>query len=91
MRFFFLLLRGENEETGKVFLALTLIRPMVYACAFCAKTREKDMAAIGFADSKSLTAAQREALFEKLKSSGFIGHIIRSLSPQDISASMLRR
>ena len=42
-------------------------------------------------DSKQLTAAQREGLFEGLKKCGKIGYITISIPPEEISAKMMRR
>jgi ribonuclease HII len=42
-------------------------------------------------DSKALTAAKREELFERLKSSNRIGYVIHSISASEISAKMLLR
>jgi ribonuclease HII len=63
---------------------------MVYGICFCPASKKDALKALGFADSKTLTAAQRTALFEKLKACGFVGHLVDALSPELLSARMLR-
>lgn len=66
--------------------------PMTYGIAYAPISGEKKLRAIGFADSKQLTEDQREKFFAVIKrESSFMGWIVRSLSPADISAGMLGR
>lgn len=46
---------------------------------------------LGFADSKVLTEQQREDLFTKLKATDYIGWSVDVISPQVLSAKMLRK
>ena len=59
--------------------------------AFCAVEDEHKLRAMGFMDSKQLTEAKRDALWEALQKSGFIGWKIRSLEAKEISEGMLRK
>ncbi|KAJ3020805.1 Ribonuclease H2 subunit A [Thoreauomyces humboldtii] len=67
---------------------------MVYAVAYVPVDRKKDLAEVGFDGkySKVLKEEQRDELFQTMqKHSEWIGWAIRSCSPQEISACMLRR
>lgn len=72
-----------------------VLGPMVYGIAYYPQNKEHVLAKMKFADSKQLTEANREKLFESLQSSeeGFkdIGYHIKIISPNMISNSMLRR
>ncbi|KAJ2077370.1 hypothetical protein H4R24_005174 [Coemansia sp. RSA 988] len=71
-----------------------VLGPMVYATCFCRESYYEELGSVGFADSKQLTAEQREQLFLKLQTDDIRKHTgwsIRCISPQDISQSMLRR
>jgi ribonuclease H2 subunit A len=63
---------------------------MVYAVAYTPfKEKLKD---IGFADSKQLKPEERDSLFHTIvENQSWLGWAVCSLSPQDISESMLRR
>jgi ribonuclease H2 subunit A len=65
--------------------------PMVYGSAFCAVDDESKLKGMGFNDSKQLTEAKREQLWEELQTCGFIGWRIRVLEAAEISEGMLRR
>ena len=65
--------------------------PMVYGSAFCAVDDEPKLRAMGFNDSKQLTEAKRDQLWDELQSCGFIGWRIRVLEAKEISEGMLRR
>jgi len=65
--------------------------PMVYGSAYCRVADLDKLKAMGFADSKTLTEAKREALWADLRASGFLGWRIRVLHAQEIAAGMLRR
>lgn len=43
-----------------------------------------------FIDSKALKPEKREELFESLKENEKIGYVLRIISPEEISANMLR-
>eukprot|EP01137_Pigoraptor_chileana_P032599 Opistho-2@22209 len=69
-----------------------VLGPMVYGICYCPLSQKDKLASLGFADSKTLDEGQRDALFNVIKDANdFIGWAVRVLSPQDISASMLRR
>ena len=46
---------------------------------------------MGFADSKTLSSKNRESLFEEIKKCDFIGWFVDVISPEELSAQMLRR
>ena len=46
---------------------------------------------MGFNDSKQLTEAKREQLWEQMQTETFVGWQIRSLEATEISEGMLRR
>ena len=63
---------------------------MTYGIAYSPIGAETRLRSLGFADSKTLTEAQRDAGFKAIKDNAdFIGWIVTSLSPQDISRCML--
>ena len=69
-----------------------VLGPMVYGCSFYPKSFEKEFSQMKFADSKTLTEAQREELFEMLnneENGQNIGWRIEILSPNFLSNSML--
>lgn len=72
-----------------------VLGPMTYGLAYYPKSKEEVLAKMKFADSKALTEATRESLFESIqtKREGFehIGYLIKIISPNMISNSMLRR
>lgn len=63
----------------------------VYGAAWCPIDRKDDLAALGFADSKQLTAEQRQKLLVKIQTSQYIGHSFNVISPEFMSHHMLRR
>ncbi len=65
--------------------------PMVYGSAFCAIEDEAKVKAMGFMDSKQLTEAKRDDLWERLQTCGFIGWRIRVIEAEEISEGMLRK
>ncbi|EIW84266.1 ribonuclease HII [Coniophora puteana RWD-64-598 SS2] len=68
-----------------------VLGPMVYGVAFCPKAYEEQLEGMGFADSKTLTPQKREELLRVLNSDPYnLGWAVRVLSPQAISAGMLR-
>ncbi|KAM9312878.1 ribonuclease H2 subunit A [Gastrophryne carolinensis] len=69
-----------------------VLGPMVYGICYCPVSRKKDLEEQKVADSKTLSEAERERLFEKLDgASEFIGWALHILSPNVISTSMQRR
>ncbi|KAL1759350.1 ribonuclease H-like domain-containing protein [Schizophyllum commune] len=85
-------------ESGKYILGVDeagrgpVLGPLVYGVAYVAETGKERMEAMGFADSKTLDAARREALLETLRSApDVLGWAVRVISPQALSSGMLRR
>uniref|UniRef100_A0A8R1TKK1 Ribonuclease n=1 Tax=Onchocerca volvulus TaxID=6282 RepID=A0A8R1TKK1_ONCVO len=71
-----------------------VLGPMVYACAVTLLNNESMLVEMGVNDSKVLTEAKREEIFEKMKEgsmSKLFGYACRLVSAQMISAAMLRR
>ncbi|SPO30538.1 related to 35 kDa ribonuclease H [Ustilago trichophora] len=69
-----------------------VLGPLVYGIAYCPISYQDDIKQIGFADSKALTAERRDHLLSALMhDSNHLGWAVRVMSPQDISAGMLRR
>ncbi|XP_048344459.1 ribonuclease H2 subunit A isoform X3 [Sphaerodactylus townsendi] len=69
-----------------------VLGPMVYGICFCPVARQGDLETLKVADSKTLTEAQREQLFEQLNAAkDFVGWALRILSPNFISTSMQQR
>lgn len=50
--------------------------PMVYGAAFWPVAQSDEMSALGFDDSKALTAESREMLFEKMKATKDLGCVL---------------
>ena len=65
--------------------------PTVYGSAFCAVDDVDKLRKMGFNDSKQLTEAKRESLWQEMQDLNFIGWKIRSLEATEISEGMLRR
>ena len=69
-----------------------VLGPLVYGIAYCPASYQDELKQIGFADSKALTAEKRDTLLHALiADSHHLGWAVRVMSPQDISAGMLRR
>jgi len=69
-----------------------VLGPMVYSACFCPISSEDILKKNGFADSKTLSEKQRDMLFARINEKKDVyGYGISVLSPQHISAAMLRR
>ncbi len=69
-----------------------VLGPLVYGVAYCPVAYQDSLKQIGFADSKALTADRRDQLLSALiDHDNHLGWAVRVMSPQDISAGMLRR
>lgn len=64
---------------------------MVYSTCVCPAARREDLAKLNFDDSKALTVAQRERMFEQIQACEWIGFKLDPISPMAISAAMLKR
>jgi len=77
-----------------------VLGPMVYGTCYCAVDAKARLAKMGFADSKQLTEAQRDNLFDKIKKSSSvstsnqqtveIGWMVEILEPESLSMDMLK-
>lgn len=66
--------------------------PLVYGIAYCPASFSPSLKSVGFADSKALIPERRDALLAALiNNPDNLGWATQSMSPQDISAGMLRR
>ncbi|XP_070540055.1 ribonuclease H2 subunit A-like [Ptychodera flava] len=69
-----------------------VLGPMVYGICYCPISQNEQLAEMGFADSKTLSEEQREALFSKIdEAKHFIGYKTDIISPNTISNDMLKR
>lgn len=69
-----------------------MLGPLVYGVAYCPLVYKERMEKLGFADSKTLTAAIRSDLLGILQSDpDNLGWSVRVVSPQAISSGMLRK
>ncbi|WFD31134.1 ribonuclease H [Malassezia sp. CBS 17886] len=69
-----------------------VLGPLVYGVAYCPEESMDTLGAVGFADSKALTAERRDALLQAMhQHAGVMGWAVRVIAPQDISADMLKR
>nr|GMD01915.1 ribonuclease H2 subunit A [Ipomoea batatas] len=68
-----------------------VLGPMVYGCLYCARSYQKTLSTLNFADSKTLKEEKREELFEELKTNGSIGWAVDVIDPRDLSAKMLKK
>lgn len=68
-----------------------VLGPLVYGVAYCPVSWKADLEQLGFADSKTLTPEKRAQLLNVLNSDPQnLGWSVRVVSPQAISAGMLR-
>ncbi|KAJ8587553.1 ribonuclease HII [Rhizopogon salebrosus TDB-379] len=68
-----------------------VLGPLVYGVAYCPASWKTDLEELGFADSKTLTPEKRAQLLGVLNSDARnLGWSVRVISPQAISAGMLR-
>ncbi|KAF8917397.1 ribonuclease H-like domain-containing protein [Mucidula mucida] len=68
-----------------------VLGPLVYGVAYCPASWQDELGELGFNDSKQLSADTRSTLYETLSShSENLAWAVRVLSPQDISAGMLK-
>ncbi|CAB4299122.1 unnamed protein product [Prunus armeniaca] len=68
-----------------------VLGPMVYGCLYCARSYEKTLSSLNFADSKTLKEEKREELFENLKVDESIGWAVDIIDPRELSAKMLKK
>ncbi|XP_069460231.1 ribonuclease H2 subunit A isoform X1 [Ambystoma mexicanum] len=69
-----------------------VLGPMVYGICYCPVSKKQDLVDLKVADSKTLSEAERERLFEKLDSAkDYVGWALQVLSPNTISTSMQQR
>ncbi|KAJ1917138.1 hypothetical protein IWQ60_007874 [Tieghemiomyces parasiticus] len=71
-----------------------VLGPMVYSVCYGLAAERDAIGRLGFDDSKVLTEARRDELFDLLQTTEEqrrIGWAVRVLSPQDLSSCMLRR
>ncbi|PWN24200.1 ribonuclease HII, partial [Microstroma glucosiphilum] len=69
-----------------------VLGPLVYGVAYCPASFSDELKGVGFADSKALTAERRDALLAALiNHPDQLGWATQTMSPQDISAGMLRK
>lgn len=68
-----------------------VLGPMVYAGFVCPAFFEPNLKKTGFADSKTLTKEKRESLFNNAKKNPNMAWFTRTLWPEYLSRSMLRR
>lgn len=68
-----------------------VLGPMVYGCLYCARSYQKTLSSLSFADSKTLKEERREELFENLKADESIGWEVDVIDPRELSAKMLRK
>ncbi|KAG7089596.1 hypothetical protein E1B28_011263 [Marasmius oreades] len=69
-----------------------VLGPLIYGVAYCPESYMEELEGLGFADSKTLTAATRSTLLKTLRSDEEnLGWSVRVICPQAISSGMLRR
>ncbi|KAL7418517.1 hypothetical protein Q5752_006975 [Cryptotrichosporon argae] len=68
-----------------------VLGPMVYAAAYCPASFKQTLEDLGFDDSKALSADVRQALWDAFTTHAPLCYSSTTLSPQSISAGMLRR
>ncbi|CAG8458747.1 9945_t:CDS:2 [Ambispora gerdemannii] len=69
-----------------------VLGPMVYGVCYCPLSEKDNIKELGFADSKTLNEVTRESLIKVIMSrSDIFGWAVRVLTPQEISANMLKR
>ncbi|KAB5544014.1 hypothetical protein DKX38_012126 [Salix brachista] len=68
-----------------------VLGPMVYGCLYCARSYEKTLSTLNFADSKTLKEEKRENLFENLKANELLGWAVDVIDPRELSAKMLKK
>ncbi len=92
---------GEGEEAGANWRSQPclvgideagrgpVLGPMVYGSAFCPMSRMEELKSCAFADSKTLKEDKREALFEEIRRTSWMGFHVENLSAKEISRRML--
>ncbi|XP_044462613.1 ribonuclease H2 subunit A [Mangifera indica] len=68
-----------------------VLGPMVYGCLYCARSYQKTLSTLNFADSKTLKEEKREELFEELNANESLGWAVDVIDPRDLSAKMLNK
>ncbi|KAE8684344.1 Ribonuclease H2 subunit A [Hibiscus syriacus] len=66
-----------------------VLGPMVYGCLYSARSYQKTLATLNFADS--IKEEKREELFENLKADDSIGWSVDVIDPRELSAKMLNK
>ncbi|CAM9698099.1 unnamed protein product [Choristocarpus tenellus] len=86
-----------QDDKGGVILGIDeagrgpVLGPMVYSAAFWADSDNEEVSAMGFDDSKALSGARRDDLFERIKKTPQVGWVLRLLSAKELSAKMCRK
>ncbi|CEO96825.1 unnamed protein product (mitochondrion) [Plasmodiophora brassicae] len=68
-----------------------VLGPLVYGAAYCPVDRQAQLADLGVADSKTLTADDRERLLAAIDACAFLRYELDAIPSATISALMLRR
>ncbi|KAL2557978.1 Ribonuclease H2 subunit A [Forsythia ovata] len=68
-----------------------VLGPMVYGCLYCARSYQKTLSTLNFADSKTLKEEKREELFKNLKADESIGWAVDVIDPRELSSKMLKK
>lgn len=69
-----------------------VLGPMTYACAMCRVADKDRLKGLGFADSKTLTGARRDELFDTIqKNADWISWEVHVISADDISQSSYQK
>ncbi len=67
-----------------------MLGDMTYGCAYWPAERNKVIGDEGYDDSKALSAEKREHFFECINRHADIGYVLRVISAEEISHSMLQ-
>ena len=67
-----------------------MLGDMTYGCAYWPADQNKAIGSEGYDDSKALSAEKREGFFRAINQHSHIGYILRVISAEEISNSMLQ-
>jgi len=68
-----------------------VLGPMVYGACVCPVSKKEELGEMGFADSKTLSEAARDRLFDVIQKSDFIAYMTTALPPDYLSNMMLKK
>eukprot|EP01104_Vermistella_antarctica_P016892 TRINITY_DN5862_c0_g3_i7.p1 TRINITY_DN5862_c0_g3~~TRINITY_DN5862_c0_g3_i7.p1 ORF type:complete len:324 (-),score=71.37 TRINITY_DN5862_c0_g3_i7:125-1096(-) len=89
--------KAKDETNGEAYMLGIdeagrgpVLGPMVYGVSWCPVAMKDDLKKLKVADSKQLTEEDRERIFKRIRGAPFVGFKVDVISPEELSAKMLK-